>query len=70
MTVDELENYVFDVIEEHYSFLETELNICRIGKKNWKIKFPYKNLVGNGKTKEEALKDLLLKITDTVLEVA
>lgn len=32
MTVDELENYVFDVIEEHYSFLETELNICRIGK--------------------------------------
>lgn len=70
MTVDELENYVFDVIEEHYSFLETELNICRISKENWKIKFPYKNLVGEGKTKEEALKDLLLKITDTVLEVA
>ena len=70
MTVDELEKYVFDVIEEHYSFLETELNICRIGKDIWKIKFPYKNLVGEGKTKEEALNNLLLKIADTVLEVA
>lgn len=69
MTVEELENYVFDVIQEHYSFLETELNICRIGS-FWKIKFPYKNLVGEGNTKEEALKDLLLKISDVILDVA
>lgn len=70
MTVDELENFVLDVIQEHYSFLETELNICRINKDIWKIKFPYKNLVGQGETKEEALKDLLLKISDVILEVA
>lgn len=69
MTVEELENYVFDLIEKHYSFLETELNICRIGN-SWKIKFPYKNLVGEGNTKEEALKDLLLKISDVILDVA
>lgn len=69
MTVDELENYILDIIEEHYSFLVAELTISRMIY-TWKVTFPYKNLTGEGKTKEEALKDLLLKINDLIFEVA
>ena len=70
MTVEELENFVFDVITEHYSFLNAELQIHRVSKENWWIIFPEKNLTGKGKTKEEALKDLLSKINNLIFEVA
>ena len=69
MTVDELENYILDVIEEHYSFLVTELTISR-AVYTCKVTFPYKNLIGEGNTKEEALRNLLLKINNLILDVA
>lgn len=70
MTVEELEKYIFDVIEKHYTFLNTDLVISRINKDIWRIKFPYKDLTGEGETKEEALKNLLLKINNVILNVA
>lgn len=61
---EELEREVFDLLEKKGSFLQAEISISRLNYDNWLIEATAINecVVGTGKTKVEAMRNLYNKL--------
>lgn len=67
MNTEELENKIFDLLEERGTFLFSQINISRLSKNIWLIGVPAlsnDDIGGTGKTKLEALEELYNKLKE------